>query len=197
MDNNSQALLSINDTQERFLNSFLSHARKNDFDKKIDLIHQGTKRYLKLGKTRILVNLSDKDLRELHRLGYIVIYSSPPSILFLHKITELKPKALEVSSSQRQVFRVNLIQVYAWLIASLLAALFALFLLWLTFQQILAKSISTTVASAILTMVTSLLSGVFFKNYDKANDRLKVQSTKDIQDKKHNQEISNKRNSTL
>lgn len=183
MENNLKTHSSLTEAQERFLKSFLAHAQKNDVGKQFDLTRQGNKRYIKPGKVQIAV-LPDKDLLELYRLGYILRYASPPSIVFTPKVIELKTKVEELPPQELQVFRVNIIQVYAWLIASLLAALFSLFLLWLTFQQILAKSISTTVASAILTMITSLLSGVFFKNYDKANERLKVQPIKTRQGKK-------------
>jgi hypothetical protein len=183
--NDLRTYSSLTKEQERFLKAVLTHVQKKDLGKRFDLLHQGNKRYIKIGKVQINVNLSDHDLVDLSRLGYILRYASPPAIEFSLRIWEQdsKPKVEELSSPELQVFRINILQVYAWLVASLLAALFSLFLLWLTFQQILDKSISTTVASAILTMITSLLTGVFFKNYDKANDRLKAQSAKTGKDK--------------
>jgi hypothetical protein len=68
----------------------------------------------------------------------------------------------------------DMIQVYAWLIASLIAALFFLFLLWLTVQQALQQHFSASVAAAIVDLISGSLTVVFFNNWNKANQHLSV-----------------------
>ncbi|MBM4432845.1 MAG: hypothetical protein FJ025_02450 [Chloroflexi bacterium] len=176
----------LSETQQAFLNTVLAHAGEQAFGKKFDLVQHGTKRYLRREQATIPVDLSDEDLMLLARLGYVQIYADPPAIVFARRLPE-KPAGIEkerkVSSGERvplshQIFRVDTIQVYAWLSVSLLAAVVSLILLWLTVQQALAQNISSTVLSAIMTAISSLLSAVFFRNYDKANDRLKYMRSK-------------------
>jgi len=173
----------LTDAQALFIDTFHKCTKRDPYftGKKFALKRLRSKKFALFGKVRIPINLADKDLFELAGWGYIQLFSSPPGIIFTPKalehnkeeIVKKKSKEKEAPPPEMQVFRINVIQVYAWLVASLFAASFSLFLLWLTFQQIVNGSISATVATAISTLVTSLLSGVFFKNYDKANERLK------------------------
>lgn len=181
--------------QRQFLDTSYLHLRKDPalIGKKFSLKRLKNKKgCAQFGMTRIPIGLTDGDLFALARFGYLKVFADSKEIVFTRKLLELsgEPKKLpaakkksEPPSPEMQVFRINVIQVYAWLVTSLIAAIFSLFLLWLTIQQIIAGNLSTTVASAVSTLITSLLSGVFFKNYDKANDRLKntrVQPASDL-----------------
>jgi len=176
----------LTETQKRFLRTFLAQAGEHAIDKKFDLIRHGSRKYARWGQVDIAVNMSDEDLVALGRLGYLRVYTDPPAIAFTEKVleepTNKSEEGQEVSNKGQmlslQVLRMDIIQVYAWLFASLLAAVFSLFLLWLTVQQALTQNISASIASAIMTAISSLLSGVFFRNYDKANEHLKYMRSK-------------------
>jgi hypothetical protein len=184
-----EAIPSLTKAQKSFLRSVRAHKRELIVNRKFLVAHFGNIRYAKLDNIQILVKLNDKDLLGLARLGYLKRYANPPALVFTDRVFEGQKAIRDPKAPSAQIFRANLIQVYAWLGASLLAALFALFLLWLTFQQVLDKNISTGVASALSTMISSLLSGVFFKNYDKANDRLKGTRAKSVKSKPKPNEI--------
>jgi xanthine/uracil/vitamin C permease (AzgA family) len=87
--------------------------------------------------------------------------------------TEKVNAELDRTSPSSQLLKVDIIQVYAWLVACLIAGLLSLFLVFLTVQQILAQNINTTVGAGITTLISSILSAIFFRNYDKANEQLK------------------------
>jgi hypothetical protein len=189
-----ETLPSLSKAQKTFLKSIRMYKREQIVDQKFLLSYIGNVRYAKSDRSRILLRLTDKDLLGLSKMGYLIRYADPPAIVFTSKIFEGQKVIQDPTAPSAQIFRANLIQVYVWLGASLLAAAFALFLLWLTFQYVVGKNLSTSVASALLTMISSLLTGVFFKNYDKANDRLKATRVKPLksQSKKNDMDKSNK-----
>jgi len=147
--------------------------------KKIDLVWEKDRKCARLGKKEISINLRDSELLQLASLGYVELYlsSAPKSIVFKKTILPVKTNEKGPNDPQAplpdKVMDVDINQLYVWLIACVVFAIVAVILLVVTINAILDQRISTSVASGIISLVTSIASIVFFKNYDKANDRLK------------------------
>lgn len=177
----------LTETQMQFLRTFLTQAGENAIGKTFDLIRHENRKYARWRQIDIAVNMSDEDLCALARLGYLRLYLDPPAIVFTEKVAkgpsnEVEDRReisdIEETPARHKVLQMDIIQVYAWLIASLIAAMFSLYLLWLTIQQVLAQNISISIASGSTTVISSLLTALFFRNYDKANQHLKHMRSK-------------------
>jgi hypothetical protein len=149
-------------------------------DKKFDLIWENDRKCARLENIEIPINLTDSELLNLASLGYTEMYlsSTPKSIVFKKSILQQKTDMEDPDDNKKQalttrVLDVDIIQVYVWLGACLVFAIIALILLVVTIDGLIAHRISTTVASGIITIVTTIASAIFFRNYDKSNDRLK------------------------
>jgi hypothetical protein len=169
----------LSQSQQRFLNVLLAEAGKEAVGKKFDLVNAGGQRYLQREQNVVPVMLSDTDLLHLSRSGYLNIYATttPVSIVFTELVlVNFTEKGVPEESHNERVsdaiVRMDMVQVYAWLIASLIAALFFLFLLWLTVQQALQQHFSASVAAAIVDLISGSLTVVFFNNWNKANQHL-------------------------
>jgi hypothetical protein len=177
--NNKNSLLTEN--HQRLFRTFLAQAGESALDKKFELIRHGNRKYARLNETEISMNLSDQEITALARLGYLQIYTNPPAIVFTPKIltelkkldNQIKPASSPNLKPSSQILKMDIIQVYAWLITSLIAAIFSLYLLWTTIQFALNNNVSESVFTGVITAVSGLLSAVFFRNYDKANGYLK------------------------
>ena len=178
--------ISLTDPQRKFLNTFLLQAGAEAIGQRFDLVRHGHRKYIRRGEVEVALNMADKELMGLARAGYLQVSASPAAVILTQKIldalppqaemTERKPDVYqteEAGSPNLRVLQVDIVQVYAWLIVSIIAALFCLFLLWWTVQNALEQNISESVLSGIMTAITGLVSAVFFRNYDKANEHLK------------------------
>jgi hypothetical protein len=182
MTNHDPQLSSV---QHWLLSTFLAQAGEEAIGKHFHITRHGNKVNVKLGQVDIA--LADNELVALARLGYLQVFTDQPqSVVFTESVLKLRevtpevkaPPAESTVSPASQVLRVDIVQVYAWLAACLVAALFSLVLLWLTVREIFDQNLTTSMASGVMTLLSSLLSAVFFKNYDAANERLKYLRSK-------------------
>ncbi len=84
----SSSLGTLSGPQKLFLASFLSQAGDQAVGEKISFVRYRGLRYLRWKKMKIAVSISDEDLLELARLGYLQIYTDPRSIIFTKLILE-------------------------------------------------------------------------------------------------------------
>lgn len=140
------------------------------------LIRQGRHQYAKGDHAEFPVQCSDQDLLALARMGYIELYSSPPSIV----PTSLVWRPLPTNQSKgclaqdaADVLKLDIRQVHAWLLASIAAAVCALLLLALTVIQVLSGNASAGSAATAGSLISSVLTLGFFRQYDRANQRLR------------------------
>jgi hypothetical protein len=147
-------------------------------------------------KVEFTVHISDSDIFGLAQQGYLLVYTNPPSINFTEKMLEKQssdantprpPNYSIPTDPHSQVLTVDIIQIKAWLIASLIAAAISMLLLVLAIQQLLNQNIPIGIVSGLSTIATGFTTSIFFKNYDKANERVKRlrsnPTTTKIQDK--------------
>jgi hypothetical protein len=171
----------LTEPQNMFLQLFLTRFGENNIGEKLEIVRHGKRKYARIGREEIPLSISDDEIIQLAQYGYLEIYSTEPIHIAFTKLTFEKTAdkvekgnfAVDRKSPLSNVLTMDIIQVYAWLGACLIAGLLSLFLLFLTVQQIFAQNISVSIGSGITTLISSLLSVVFLKNYDKANDRLK------------------------
>lgn len=84
----SPSLGALSEPQKLFLASFLSQAGDQAVGEKFSFVRYRDLRYLRWKKMKIAVSISDEDLLELARFGYLQIYTNPRSIIFTKLILE-------------------------------------------------------------------------------------------------------------
>jgi hypothetical protein len=146
--------------------------------RKLNLIWEKDRKCARLGDNELAINLTDNELLDLASLGYLELYlsSSPQAIIFKEPIFRRETgqkQSGEPHVSSKKIVEMDIRQVYVWLGASVVFAMIAIILLVITINALLANKITSTVASGIITLVTTIAAAVFFRNYDKANERLK------------------------
>jgi hypothetical protein len=173
----------LTDNQRRWLSTFLAQFGEAAVGQKFKVVQHGNRRYARLGNEDIAINLTDDELVSLSRAGYVQVYASPAAIIFMPRVLEIAPSQVEAPAvepvqgglepGRARVLALDIFQVYAWLGACLVVGLFSVYLLWLTIQQVLAQNLSASIASGLFTLISTFLTNVFFRNYDKANEHLK------------------------
>lgn len=175
-------------SQQKLIEIFLANAGKEFVGKNFILSWQGKDKikYFSCNQIGFSLNISDTDLLLLAQQGYLQVYVNPPSVIFTEKAlekTSLETDILLLSDNdsiepQMQILKVDIIQVYAWLVASLVASAISLSLLLIVIQQLLNKNLTIGILSSVSTIASGFVATIFFKNYDKANERLKYLRSK-------------------
>lgn len=170
-------------SQQKLIEIFLTNAGKEYIGKTFVLSRQGKDKikYFSCNKIGFSLDISDSELLSLAQQGYLQIYTDHPSVIFTEKSLEKTSPETEVLSlpdntsmePHLQILKVDIIQVYAWLIASLVASAVSLFLLLIVIQQVLNRNLAIGIVSGLFTIASGFVTTIFFKNYDKANGRLK------------------------
>jgi hypothetical protein len=171
-------------SQQRLIDTYLANAGTEYIGRKFTLTRRAKNNItcFTSGKVEFGLEISDIDLLTLAQLGYAQTYVNPPAISFTAKIL-VKPDTEKDSTSttadnrpaepHMQVLKVDIIQIYAWLIASLIAAGLSLILLVIAIRQVLNQNIPVGILSGLSTIASGFVTTIFFKNLDKANERLK------------------------
>jgi hypothetical protein len=173
--------LILSNSQQDLIREFLSKAGSEYVDELFALTRRGNKRrYFSCGSIEIATSLSDEDLFDLAQQGLIEIRADPLSIKFLGKVQEQTIENTPVMSKKgpnnepnHRVVQMDIIQVYAWLGVSIIAALFSLVLFGTAVQQVVNQNLPAGLLAGISTPFAGFLTVVFFRNYDKANERLR------------------------
>jgi hypothetical protein len=180
MQTQHQSLL---DSQKRLLESFRANAGKNYVGERFGFSQQAKSKskYFSCKGVGFAVDISDSDLLSLAQQGYISVFADHPSIVFTHKAhEELRTEAeatrrpeSALPSPQDKLFKADLLQIYAWSLVCLLAASAALVLLVVTALQVLNGNVTIGILSGMATIIPVFLTRVFFRQYEKANERLR------------------------
>lgn len=172
-------------SQERFLQDVRTDLGREVAEQRFILTNSGNRKSLRWKDKQITCPLSDTELFDLHRLEYISVYPGPEnshsSIEFHASIwdytaeeTPQKP-GHDTAREQRtnDTHRVLIIQVYSWLVASILAAFCFLGIFLFAALQALRGNIAVAVASAIMDVISALATSLFFQQWRHANEWLR------------------------
>jgi hypothetical protein len=78
----------LSESQRRFLRNIFEQVGDQAINQKFDLVRSGNERYLRSGVIEIAVDISDRDLLVLARLGYLKVYVASSSIVFTRMVLE-------------------------------------------------------------------------------------------------------------
>lgn len=167
-----------------------AHAAGSGPSQRYTLVRHGSDTYARGDGDEFPLQCTDRDLLDLARHGYIKLYTAPPAVVLLPDTEETAthgPADRSVAGdADGPVVRLDIVQVYAWLAASLVGGLFALGLLTFTVVEIVLGRAPLGVASTVAGAISSVLTVAFFRQYDQSNARLRghrtVRRTKDASD---------------
>lgn len=185
----------LSDSQERLLSTFRTRLGEEAVGKRFGYTRHSKGFFFTEGGTRIAVDIADKDLVCLGRLGYLLIYSIPHEVVFTKKASEKSPKDAEqttliIKEQSKEQFRehnrvvwLDLIQAYAWLVLSVVAGLAFIGLLVLLIYWLAVHDSSANLLFGSLDVLSAALATVFFKQWDRANQNLNYMRSKQAVDK--------------
>lgn len=184
MEPRNQLLLS----QQKLVDTFLACAGKEYIGKTFLLNERGKDKIKHFSCDRVgfSLDISDSELFSLARHGYLQIHTDPPAVIFTEKTLERiitkadlsSPSETMLGETDLQILKVDMFQLYAWFVLSLLASVVSLYLLIMAIQQVLNSNLTIGILSGLSTVASGFVTTLFYKNYDKANERLKYLRSK-------------------
>jgi hypothetical protein len=79
----------LTESQSNFLRTFLTRCGKDSIDKEFHLVREGSDKIAERNSLRIQIDVPDRTLLGLARLGYLRVYANPPTIVLTSKASEI------------------------------------------------------------------------------------------------------------
>ncbi len=153
---------------------------------------QGKTKHFSCKRVGFTLDISDLELLELAQQRFLRVYANPPAIVFTEKTlgkpgseaeATIRPER-QTPGPQDKLFQADLFQLYAWLVVCVIAVAASLSLIIVATLQVLNNNVTIGILSGLATIIPAYVTKICFRNYEKANERLRYLRSKSSTERK-------------